>query len=99
MYEHIVVFRFNENITAEKEQDLLNQLKAFKGRIPRIVELTAGINTTGEIEAKQGYTLGLRITFEDKQALDNYLPHPIHQEFISSLNGVIDNVVVMDYEI
>ena len=68
MYEHNVVFRFNKNITPEKEQDLLNQLKAFKGRIPGIVELTAGINTTGEIEAKQGYTLGLRITFEDKQA-------------------------------
>ncbi|GAA3331403.1 hypothetical protein GCM10020331_087870 [Ectobacillus funiculus] len=43
----------------KKEQDLLNQLKAFKGRIPGIVELTAGINTTGEIEAKTRIYLGI----------------------------------------
>lgn len=27
MYEHLVTFRFNENITTEKEQELLNKLK------------------------------------------------------------------------
>lgn len=99
MYEHIVSFKFNENITAGKEQDLLKLLKAFKGKIPGILELTAGINVTEEIENKHGYTLALRVTFENKQALDNYLPHPVHQEFVSSLNGIIDNVIVVDYEI
>ncbi|MGM0875790.1 MAG: Dabb family protein [Bacillota bacterium] len=99
MYEHIVTFKFNENITPEKEQDLLNQLLAFKRKIPGIVELTTGFNVTEEIEQIQGYTLGLRVTFENKQALDDYLPHPIHQEFVSSLSGVIDNVIVVDYEI
>ncbi|TCN21155.1 Dabb family protein [Mesobacillus foraminis] len=99
MYEHIVTFKFNEHITFEKEQELLKQLKSFKGKIPGIMELTAGINVTEEIENKQGYTLALRITFENKHALHDYLPHPIHQEFVSSLNGVIDNVIVVDYEI
>lgn len=99
MYEHIVTFKFNGNITLEKEQALLKQIKAFKGKIPGIVELTAGINCTEEIENIHGYTLGLRITFENKQALDNYLPHPIHQQFVSSLYEVIDNVIVVDYEI
>jgi hypothetical protein len=99
MYEHIVTFKFNESITREKEHDLLLQLRAFKGKIPGIVELTAGINVTEEIENIHGYTLALRITFESKQALDNYLPHPIHQEFVSSLARCIDNVIVVDYEI
>jgi Stress responsive A/B Barrel Domain len=99
MYEHIVTFKFNENITPEKKQNLLNQIKSFKGRIPGIVELTAGINVTEETEQIQGYILGLRITFKNKQALDNYLPHPFHQEFVSSLSGIIENVIVVDYEI
>ena len=99
MYEHIVTFKFNENITLEKEQALLQQIKAFKGKIPGIVELTAGMNATEEIENIHGYTLALRITFENKQALDHYLPHPTHQEFVASLNGIIDNVIVVDYEI
>lgn len=54
---------------------------------------------TQETEQIQGYTLGLRVTFEDKQALEQYLPHPIHQEFVQSLSGIIDNVIVVDYEI
>ncbi|MCM3728770.1 Dabb family protein [Neobacillus cucumis] len=99
MYEHIVTFKFNGSITSEKEQALLKQIKAFKGEIPGIVELTAGMNVTEEIENMHGYTLALRITFENKQALDHYLPHPTHQEFVASLNGIIDNVIVIDYEI
>ncbi|MEH7118812.1 Dabb family protein [Neobacillus vireti] len=99
MYEHIVTFKFNGNITLEKEKALLQQIKEFKGKIPGIEELTAGVNMTEEIENKHGYTLALRITFENKQALDHYLPHPVHQEFVSSLNGIIDNVIVVDYEI
>jgi len=99
MYEHIVTFKFHENITLEKEQALLRQIKAFKGKIPGIIELTAGMNATEEIENIHGYTLALRITFENKQALDHYLPHPTHQEFVASLNGIIDNVIVVDYEI
>jgi hypothetical protein len=99
MYEHIVTFKFSENITVEKEQALLKQLKEIKGKIPGIVELTAGMNVTEEIENKHGYTLALRITFENKLALDHYLPHPVHQEFVSSLTGIIENVIVVDYEI
>ena len=99
MYEHIVTFKFNGSITSEKEHALLKQIKAFKGEIPGIVELTAGMNVTEEIENMHGYTLALRITFENKQALDHYLPHPTHQDFVASLNGIIDNVIVIDYEI
>jgi hypothetical protein len=98
MYEHIVMFKFNKNITPEKEQDLLRQLKGFKDNIPGIVELTAGFNVTEEVENKHGYTMGLRVTFKEKKDLDDYLPHPIHQEFVSSLNGVIDQVIVADYQ-
>ncbi|MCT2535398.1 Dabb family protein [Aquibacillus koreensis] len=97
MYEHIVLFKLNSNITDDKEKALVSQLQSFKEKIPGIVELTAGINVTEEVENKHGYTLALRITFEDKQALDHYLPHPVHQAFVSSLDGYIENVVVADY--
>lgn len=99
MYEHMVFFKLNENTTPENEKELLDKLLNFNGKIPGIVELTAGINVSDEIENKHGYTLGLRITFENKQALDVYGPHPLHQEFVKSLTGVCDNVVVVDYPI
>ncbi|HWJ78556.1 MULTISPECIES: Dabb family protein [Bacillaceae] len=97
MYEHMVFFKFNEFLTPEKEKELLGRLNSFQDKIPGIKELTAGFNVTEEVENMKGFTLGLRVTFENKNALDNYGPHPVHQEFVGSLEGVIEDVVVVDY--
>jgi hypothetical protein len=34
MYEHLVVFKFNTNVTPIKQQELLDQLLSFRDRIP-----------------------------------------------------------------
>ncbi|MGG4145299.1 Dabb family protein [Paenibacillus algorifonticola] len=67
--------------------------------MPGIAYLTAGRNITNETERQQGYTLALRITFKDQAALETYGSHPVHQEFVSLLDGVIDNIIVADYPI
>ncbi|MFC4808705.1 Dabb family protein [Paenibacillus sp. GCM10023250] len=99
MYEHLVIFKFNEAITPERESELLAKLLAFKGRIPGIVDISAGLNVTEETDNIRGYTLGLRVTFESLEALRAYGPHPVHQDFVQGLGGVLDNVVVVDYPI
>lgn len=97
MFEHIVVFRFKDSLSKEKQRDFLNTLMAFKQQIPGIISLSAGINETEEVQNIHNYTLGLRITFQSKEALKNYLPHPVHQAFVHKLDGLLENVVVMDY--
>ncbi|MCL6603895.1 MAG: Dabb family protein [Paenibacillus sp.] len=97
MYEHLVVFKFNTNVTPAKEQELLNQLLSFRDRIPGILDISAGINVTEETHNIQGYTLGLRVTFDNLDSLRAYGPHPVHQEFVKSLDGIVENVIVVDY--
>ncbi|GMK44685.1 hypothetical protein PghCCS26_18130 [Paenibacillus glycanilyticus] len=97
MYEHLVIFKFNMNITPAKHQELLDQLLGFKERIPGILDISAGLNVTEETENVHGYTLGLRVTFDSLESLRSYGPHPVHQEFVKSLDGVLENVVVVDY--
>ncbi|TVY09228.1 Dabb family protein [Paenibacillus cremeus] len=97
MYEHLVFFKFNTTITPGKQQELLDQLLAFRNRIPGIVDLSAGINVTEETHNIKGFTLGLRVTFEDLESLRAYGPHPVHQEFVSSLKGILEDVIVVDY--
>ncbi len=99
MFEHLVIFKFNGSVTEKKEKELLDKLLAFKGRIPGIVDISAGINVTEETANRHGYSLGLRVTFKDREALREYGPHPLHQDFVSSLDGILDNVVVVDYPI
>ncbi|MGV2886753.1 MULTISPECIES: Dabb family protein [Paenibacillus] len=99
MYEHLVVFKLNDKITSVKQQELVAQLLALQEQIPGIVDLTAGINVTEETDHIQGFTLGLRVTFEDQEALRAYGPHPAHQAFVTSLNEWVENVIVVDYPI
>ncbi|QLG42845.1 Dabb family protein [Paenibacillus sp. E222] len=99
MYEHLVAFKLNDKITTVKQQELVAQLLALQEQIPGIVDLTAGVNVTEETDHIQGFTLGLRVTFEDQEALRAYGPHPAHQAFVTSLNEWVENVIVVDYPI
>ncbi|WP_235549448.1 MULTISPECIES: Dabb family protein [unclassified Paenibacillus] len=99
MFEHLVSFRFKENLDPQKEKELLETLLSLKNKIPGIVDLSAGVNVTEETDNVQGYTLGLRVTFEDQESLRQYGPHPAHQQFVKSLEGIIENVIVIDYPI
>lgn len=97
MFEHLVCFRFKETLAAQMEQELIETLLSFKGKIPGIVEISAGVNETEETNNVQGYTLGLRVTFQDRESLQQYGPHPVHQEFVKSISGILENVIVIDY--
>jgi hypothetical protein len=99
MFEHLVSFKFNEKMNPQKEKELMEVLLSFKDSIPGIIELTAGLNVTEETENIHGYSLGLRVTFQDMEALRQYGPHPVHQQFVKLLEGIIENVVVIDYPI
>jgi hypothetical protein len=97
VFEHIVIFRFKESLSTEKQKDLVTTLMAFKQQISGIISLSAGLNETEELQNIHNYTLGLRITFQNQEALKSYLPHPVHQAFVHKLDGLLENVVVMDY--
>ncbi|OBZ14670.1 stress protein [Bacillus sp. FJAT-27264] len=99
MFEHLVLFKFNANYDPATGPQLVETLLSFKGEIPGIVQITAGVNETEETDNMRGYTLGLRVTFENKEALHQYGPHPKHQDFVQMLTGILDNVVVADYPI
>ena len=99
MFEHLVIFQFKETLTLEQQKELVKAVLAFEEQIPGIAGLSAGINETAEVENIHNYTLGLRITFRDQEALRAYLPHPVHQAFVEKLDGLLENVVVVDYPI
>ncbi|CAM4483440.1 Dabb family protein [Paenibacillus typhae] len=99
MFEHLVVFKFGSSFNPEQGQQLVQALLGLKDQIPGITALTAGVNVTEETENIHGYTLGLRVTFTDQEALRAYGPHPAHQQFVAMLEGIVESVVVVDYPV
>ncbi|MCM2998690.1 MULTISPECIES: Dabb family protein [Paenibacillus] len=97
MFEHIVLLKFKPDVSTAKKEEAVMQVYDFKGNIPGITEITAGMNVTEEKEHMQGYTLGIRVSFESQQACQDYIQHPLHQEFLQAIGPYVEGIIVMDY--
>lgn len=97
MYEHIVLLKLKPNFTIDEHEEVVKLTHAFKDKIPGIVDLSAGINVTEEVEHKQDYTLGIRVTFTNRQACRDYIQHPLHQSLLQQVGPFVEGIVVMDY--
>ena len=97
MVEHIVVFKWKENASADAIAAALAGLRGLKDQVPGIVELTVGTNFSAR---SQGFDAGLVVRFIDRAALDTYVPHPAHQSVVQNLlNPIREESIVIDYEI
>jgi hypothetical protein len=97
MIKHIVLFKFKESTTKEQKEEVLFRLRSLKEEITGIIDIQAGINIS---KKNQGYEIGLTVLFEDRNALENYGPHPKHQEVVSHLEeiGLLD-IIILDFPV
>lgn len=72
---HMVWFKWASNATPEQINDAFNALLALKEKIPNIVELTVGVNTTNR---SNGHTHGLLVKLKSAADLPVYADHPEH---------------------
>lgn len=97
MIEHIVLFRWKPEATAEQIAASMDGLRALKGSIPGIVALACGADFSGRA---QGYAHALMIRFTDRAALDAYGPHPAHQTLVETqIMPIAAGVLEFDFEV
>lgn len=96
MIEHLVLFKLRADAAPEKIDLLLRNLLALRGRIPGILDASAGTNVS---DRSRGYTHAFVVRFADRAALDAYLPHPAHRAVVENdLKPLLGEVLVVDYE-
>lgn len=96
MVKHIVLFKWNENATAQALTKIDAEICAMKGKIPGIIDLSYGENF---LDTPDKFTHALVVDFTDKAALEAYAPHPIHKAIVDNLINPIKNEVLrIDYE-
>ena len=92
--QHMVWIKFHEQVTDARKAEHLAGLESLVEKIPGILHLSVGKNFT---DRAQGFTHGLLVTLESKQALEIYAPHPEHVAVAGPLRE--DTVLMaMDYE-
>ena len=97
MIEHIVLIKFYKSTSEAEKNELIRKTLALKEEIPGIVDIQQGHNFS---ERSQGYEMGLTVRFTDWDAVENYGPHPKHQELVSYMKEIgLKDKIVVDFEI
>jgi hypothetical protein len=97
MIEHLVLFQWTADASPEAIAHVVTELRALKGQIPGVVDLTCGTNFSSR---SQGYTHALTVRLTDSAALEAYGPHPAHQRVVQEfINPIRAAVLAVDYEI
>jgi hypothetical protein len=94
--EHIVLFKWKTDATAEQIEAAVAGLRGLKELVPNVLDLSVGENFT---DRGLGFTHGLVVRFPNKAALEVYGPHPAHQHVVQTfINPIRENVLALDYE-
>ena len=97
MVLHILLLTPKPDASDEDLAKLDTQLGGLRDQIDGITQYHWGGNV-GPAERAQGYTHGFVMTFESRDALAAYGPHPDHQKVAGYLRSLSDQVLVFDIE-
>jgi hypothetical protein len=95
---HVVAFKFKATASPEDIKKLVDSFADLKNKIPQIVTFETGTNHSPE-KLNKGFTHGFLLTFKTEKDRDDYLVHPDHKAFGSSVGPLVDDVFVFDYTI
>lgn len=93
---HVVMFKFKEDADPAAVTKIENAFAALPTQISEIKDYEWGVNNSPE-GLNKGLTHCFFVTFHSEEGRAAYLPHPAHEAFVKLLDGVLDDVTVLDY--
>jgi len=95
MIKHIVMFKLKNN-SKENVEKVVNALKTLEGNIDVLRSAEVGVNFT---VSERSYDIVLTTEFDNRDALNDYGPHPKHLPVVEIVRSHCSGSVVVDYEI
>jgi hypothetical protein len=98
MLVHIVMIKISASSETEKKERislLKDSLDRLPSLIPEIKYYDVGVNTSTRSNA---YDMAVVSEFENADDLSIYRDHPEHQKVVRLLDGIKEDVVVVDYK-
>ena len=96
LLRHVVCFRFKDHLSPSEIQSLVDDFLNLKRQIPQIADSEGGRDVSIEGLAK-GYSHCFVISFLSEKDRDDYLQHPIHQEFAKMILPQLADVLAIDF--
>jgi Stress responsive A/B Barrel Domain len=93
---HFVALKFKDSAKPEEIDEVLKEFKALKQKIPYVVSMEDGPNTSPE-HLNKGFTHAFFLTFKNSADRDRYLVDPAHKAFVVLLKKSMEDGLVFDY--
>jgi hypothetical protein len=93
---HVVLFKFKADADPAAIKRAEDAFVALPAKIPEIKDFEWGLNNSPE-GLEKGFTHCYFLTFASEEDRAVYLPHPDHKAFGKLLDGILDDVLVVDY--
>ncbi|OCQ53202.1 Stress responsive A/B Barrel Domain protein [Photorhabdus australis subsp. thailandensis] len=98
MIRHILLLKFTPEIKEQQLTTIRDTAISMQHRISGISSVEWGDNVSSENKNK-GFTHAIIMTFDDHNAISNYLSHPEHDELKDLLIDSVNDIIVFDYEV
>jgi len=92
MVKHIVLFKLKDKKDTQKAVDTLNSMK---GKIEGLLSLEVGVDF---LHSERSYDIALITTHINREALDFYQAHPVHQPVKTIMHAIRESSVAVDFE-
>jgi hypothetical protein len=96
MLRHVVLFNWKSGTPEEKIREIEEAFCALPAKIPQIEDFEWG-EVAGGRAAEQGFDHCFVVTVADRAALEAYLPHPDHAEFLALNRPHVGELLTIDY--
>lgn len=93
MIIHMVLFKFEDALPADFEEKVAYHCQQIRQHCQGLILFDLKENFS---DRSRGFNYALSSVFKDKESLDNYQPHPVHQAFKSYLDNFPGERLVYD---
>lgn len=98
MIRHILFIKFKDAAMQSDIDNLQALFASMPGKVEGVLTVEWGLNDSPE-NKNQGYTHCVQMTFANEQGRQNYLPHPAHNELKAVFAPLLEDIIVVDYQI
>ncbi|ENP3038008.1 Dabb family protein [Salmonella enterica] len=96
MIKHILLMKFNDNISGKQLSQVQNAFFSFSATISGVLSVEWGINNSTEGKSL-GFTHCATMTFMDELTRTEYLSHKTLFEFKKMIKPHLADIIIFDY--
>ncbi len=95
MINHIVMWKFKDDVLDSDKLEMKRQLDALKGLVPTLVNISVGMDVS---RSERSWDMALYSEFESMEGLKAYAVHPEHLKVVEFVKTVVSEGAAVDYE-